>query len=57
MNTQIKKRLPYEAPDVLLVRMDAACTLMQASLLIPTDGGSAIPDVEIIDINWGDPVL
>lgn len=52
MNNQIKKRLAYEAPDVLLVRMDTACSLMQTSITVPTEGGTAIPDVEIIDFNW-----
>ena len=46
------KRLPYEAPEVDLVKVDPSCSLMQESIIVPTTLG--IPDIEEIndEILW-----
>lgn len=41
----------YEAPRADVIGLDAACTLMQGSMDVPASG-NAIPDVEIVPIDW-----
>ena len=41
----------YEAPRADVIGLDAPCALMQGSLTVP-ENGNAIPDVEIVPIDW-----
>ncbi len=41
----------YETPRADVIGLAAPCTLMQSSLIVP-DNGAAIPDVEIVPIDW-----
>ncbi|MBR5704313.1 MAG: hypothetical protein IKX45_08700 [Bacteroidales bacterium] len=50
MRKETMKRLPYEAPEVGLVKVDPSCSLMQDSIVVPTALG--IPDIEEIEIDW-----
>lgn len=49
-HSEPRKLLPYEAPEVDLVKIDVSCSIMQDSIIVPTD--TSIPDIEEIEIDW-----
>ena len=49
-NSKSRKLLPYEAPEVDLVKIDVSCSIMQDSIIVPTD--TDIPDIEELEIDW-----
>lgn len=47
------KRLPYEAPEVNLTKVDSSSSLMQSSIEVPT-ALLGLPEIEVIEdeIMW-----